>query len=77
LRYLMTDVNADRIINKNFVVVPNNCRWVVILRYMRQKNAEFALVSRKNTADANNIVGIISASEILSATSQTSELYSH
>ena len=63
------------LINTNIIFLRSDSHWPVAIRYMQRKDSEIALVNyRKGLEKTSSIVGVISPTEILDATSKTSEL---
>ncbi len=75
LSYLRSDVDIEKLIDKNFVIVSANSTWPVILRTMQEHKSPVVLVSHSLRAKkASDIVGIISQHELLASSHKTAQL---
>ena len=65
LLYLLRDENPETVIDKNFFTVTGRTGWPVIMRGLRAKGAETALVfSRHNEFKATEVIGVITPREL-------------
>ncbi len=75
LRYLLRDQDAEEVAHTNVFFVTGDTRLPVLLRGMRAKNTQFAVVMRTRRTDAiDDVIGVISSHEIFSAIQDGVEL---
>lgn len=75
LQYLMRDENPEALIDPNFFVVTVSTPWAVLMRGLRAKGTERAIVMRnRHSLDAADVVGVITSREIVAAAGEGAEL---
>ena len=75
VQYLLRDENPESLINTNFFLVTSSTPWAVLLRGMKAKDTEFALVTRhRRTRDIEDLVGVITSREIVRTARESAEL---
>ena len=78
LQYLVHDLTAEQLIDRNFLTVTALTRWPVLMRAIRRTQAEHVAVFRKRHSNrVEDLVGIITANEILTVTRDEMELVEH
>jgi CIC family chloride channel protein len=77
LMYLLRDKNPEAVIDKNFFVVASNTPWPVIMRGLRAKDTDTALVTsvgKRRSRNPEDLVGIITSREIARTHRDSAEL---
>lgn len=75
LQYLMQDRDPEQVIDRNFLAVTTLTRWPVLMRAIRKTQAEHIVVfNRRHSTRAEDLVGVITAREILMAARDEMEL---
>lgn len=65
LNYLISDVDASTLLDRSFILLPENTTWPTILREMQDKNANIILVTKhKRSTSPKDVTGIITRHEI-------------
>ena len=77
LGYLMADVEADKLIETSFTIVPAQMTWPALLRNMNENNNKIILVGKSTQSLASeNILGVITYREIVKSSQQLAKLLS-
>lgn len=75
LLYLLRDETPEQIIDKNFFTVVEKTTWPILMRGLRIKDTEIALVFKKdNLFVASNIAGVITPRELAKHAASSAEL---
>ena len=75
LNYLMADVDPQKLIDLNYIIVPASMTWSNLLRNMRDRNSQVALVSsRPNSEMPGDIIGVISQHELIQSSQQLAQM---
>lgn len=75
LQYLMQDLHPDQLIDRNFLAVTTLTRWPVLMRAIRKSQAEnVAVFQKRHSTRLEDLVGIITAREIMTVARDEMEL---
>jgi CIC family chloride channel protein len=75
LGYLRADMDAQKLIDPNYVIISANTTWPAILRTMYAEKATVVLVSKTiRSQNPDDIVGVITQRELVASSHETAQL---
>ncbi|MDN3516941.1 chloride channel protein [Aquisalimonas lutea] len=75
LVYLLRDIDPDAVIDRNVFSATGDTRWPVIMRGLRIKDADVALVTaRRHSHRREDLIGVLTSREVARAAGDSAEL---